>query len=199
MTKLKKQSKRELNLKQMNMKKLGKGQRGVTLVELVIVVALAGLVGAAITATAFQVFTFTTRISNQMTAIRQVQQAGFWVSPDVMMADPTDPSNIDVDPGDGKFLVLRWQAHDDTWHEVDYVLEGVPSSDVAVLTREHYTGPSLDSLSLDSVTTVAQYIDPNVTDTFCDWDGKALTFTVTATVGGRTETRLYEVKPRPGT
>ena len=199
MTKLKKQSKRELNLKQMNMKKLGKGQRGVTLVELVIVVALAGLVGAAITATAFQVFTFTTRISNQMTAIRQVQQAGFWVSPDVMMADPTDPSNIDVDPGDGKFLVLRWQAHDDTWHEVDYVLEGVPSSDVAVLTREHYTGPSLDSLSLDSVTTVAQYIDPNATDTFCDWDGKALTFKVTATVGEQTETRVYEVKPRVGT
>ena len=179
----------------MNMKKLKKGQKGFSLVELVIVVALAGLVGAAITATAFQVFTFTTRISNQMTAIRQVQQAGFWVSPDVMMSDPGEI--YDSPPG-GEFLVSRWQAHDGTWHEVDYILEGVPSSDVATLTREHYTGPTLDSLNLDSVMTVAQYVDLNAADTYCDWDGTALTFKVTAAVGGRTETRIYQVKPRVG-
>jgi hypothetical protein len=82
---------------------------------------------------------------------------------------------------------------------VDYILEGVPSSDVATLMREHYTGPTLDSLSLDSVTTVAQYVDLNAADTYCDWDGTALTFKVTATVGEQTETRVYEVKPRVGT
>ena len=38
----------------MNMKKLKKGERGFSLVELVIVVALAGLVGAAITPLLFR-------------------------------------------------------------------------------------------------------------------------------------------------
>ena len=44
----------------------------------------------------------------------------------------------------------------------------------------------------------AEYIDPDVAKTRCDWDGEVLTFTVTATVGDESETRVYEVKPRPG-
>lgn len=178
---------------------LKRGQKGLTLVELVIVAGLVAIVSIAITAATFQVFSFTARTSNQMTAIRQVQQAGFWVSPDGMMADPRTTGNINVNPGGGKFLVLRWQTHDDIWHEVDYILETVPSTDVATLVRKHYTGPSLDSLSLDTTTTVAQYIEPNAPDTQCAWDGKALTFKVTATVGEQTESRTYEVKPRVGT
>jgi prepilin-type N-terminal cleavage/methylation domain-containing protein len=174
----------------MNMKKLKRGQRGFSLVELVIVVALAGIVGVAITATAFQVFTFGTRTSNQMTAIRQVQQAGFWVSPDVMMSDPAD---IHVDPGEGKFLVLGWTAHDGTVHRVDYILENIPSTDVARLTRKHY----IDS-ALSSTTTVAEYIDPTMTSFEATGDG-AYDFTVFARVGEQTESRVYEVQPRVGT
>jgi prepilin-type N-terminal cleavage/methylation domain-containing protein len=180
----------------MNMKKLKRGQRGFTLVELVIVVALAGLVSIAITATAFQVFTFSTRISNEMTAIRQVQQAGFWVSPDVMMSEPDE---INVNPGGGKFLVLRWQAHDGTWHEVDYILQSVPSTGVATLIRNNYV-----ALNLTSTTTVAQYIDTSIDPstgkpkTNCTWAGGTLTLTVTATVGGHSENRTYEVQPRVG-
>jgi prepilin-type N-terminal cleavage/methylation domain-containing protein len=176
----------------MNMKKLKKGERGFSLVELVIVVALAGLVGVAITATAFQVFTFSTRLSNQMTAVRQVQQAGFWVSPDVMMSEP---GKINVNPGGGKFLVLGWTAHDDTVHEVVYSLVDI-SGGVARLQREHYIGPDPDSLTIDSTTIVAEYIDP--TTSFVPVAGGAYDFTVTATVGGQTETRIYEVKPRVG-
>lgn len=172
----------------LNMKQLKRGQRGFSLVELVIVVALAGIVGVAITATAFQVFTFSTRTSNQMTAIRQVQQAGFWVSPDVMMSDPDE---VDVDPGGGKFLVLGW-THNGTVHEVDYILENIPFTDVARLTREHY----VDS-ALDSITTIAEYIDPTMTSFDPVGDG-AYDFTVFARVGDQTESRVYEVKPRVG-
>jgi prepilin-type N-terminal cleavage/methylation domain-containing protein len=167
----------------MNMRKLKRGQRGFSLVELVIVVALAGLVGVAITATAFQVFTFTTRISNQMTAIRQVQQAGFWVSPDVMMADP---GKITYNASSEKFLVLGWTAYDDAEYEVDYILQN------GVLSRQYYTKPASVP---DYTTVVAEYIS---SVSFAP-SGSAYAFTVTATVGGRTETRTYEVKPRVGT
>ena len=192
MTKPKNQSKRELNLKQMNMKKLRKGQRGVSLVELVIVVALAGLVGVAITATAFQVFTFTTRISNQMTAIRQVQQAGFWVSPDVMMSDPTPPSNIDYSGQGGNFLVLRWTDGNGSEHEVTYLITAGNK-----LQRTHKITP--DGGPTTEVSIVAEYIDIDPAQTSFVPEGDAFKFKVTATVGEQTETRTYEVKPRVGT
>jgi prepilin-type N-terminal cleavage/methylation domain-containing protein len=183
----------------MSRKMIHKGQKGFTLVELVIVVALAGIVSVAIVATTFQVFTFSALASNQMTAIRQVQQAGFWVSPDVMMADPGE---IDNNPAGGEFLVLRWQAHDGTWHEVDYVWEGMPSSDIATLLRYKYSAPDLDSLgppaTPDSITTVAQYIDHYQTS-FVPAPSGGYDFEVVATVGEQTETRTYEVQPRVGT
>jgi prepilin-type N-terminal cleavage/methylation domain-containing protein len=191
MTKPKNQSKREMNPKQMNMKKLKKGERGFSLVELVIVVALAGLVGAAITATAFQVFTFSTRLSNQMTAVRQVQQAGFWVSPDVMMSNRT---KINVNPGGGKFLVLDWTAHDGKEHEVTYTITVDDR-----LQRTHNI--TVGGQTTMEVSIIAEYI--NSTQTSCVKVGGALNFTVvfnvTATVGGQTETRIYQVKPRQGT
>jgi len=172
---------------EMNMKKLKRGQVGVTLVELVIVVALAGIVGAAITATAFQVFTFSTRLSNQMTAVRQVQQAGFWVSPDVMMAQ-----TVTRGPNSGFPLTLTWQEWGtNTTHTVTYNLTYM-SSELALLQREHRIG-----LSLNSTTAVAEYIDP--TGTSFVLYGSAYNLTVTATVGEQTETRAYEVKPRQGT
>jgi prepilin-type N-terminal cleavage/methylation domain-containing protein len=167
----------------MNMKKLWKGQRGFSLVELVIVAALVGMVSVAITTIAFQAFTFNTRLYNQMTAIRQVQQAGFWVSPDVMMSEP---GKITYNATSEKFLVLGWTSHNDTEYEVDYVLQN------GVLSRQHYTKPAS---APDYTTVVAEY----VSSASLVPSGSAYAFTVTATVGDQTETRTYEVKPRVGT
>jgi hypothetical protein len=170
-------------------KLMHRGEKGLTLVELVIVAGLVAIVSIVITATVFQVFSYSARVSNEMTAIRQVQQAGFWVSPDVMMAGPGE---IDDNPGDGKFLVLGWTAHNGTVNEVDYVLQSMPSTGVSRLMREHY----VDS-GLVSTTTVAEYIDPTGTSFVPAGDGYKLT--VTASVGEHSETRTYEVQPRVGT
>jgi prepilin-type N-terminal cleavage/methylation domain-containing protein len=174
-----------------NMKKLKKGQKGFSLVELVIVVALAGLVGAAITATAFQVFTFSTRLSNQMTAVRQVQQAGFWVSPDVMMAKNVTPGGCP-----DCLLTLNWTDGANNEHGVIYRLVSMSPGGLTRLQREHYIGTPL---ALDSTTTVAEYIHPYQTSFVQVPGGGAYYFNVTATVGEQTETRVYEVKPRVGT
>ena len=170
------------------MKRLKKGEKGFTLIELLIVIAITGLITGAITMTIVQVFNMNTRTSNRMSAVRQVQQAGFWVSPDVQMAQ-----SVNATGGSSFPLTLTWTEWETNYlHAVNYTLEDMPSGELKKLQREHY----IDS-ALDSTTIVAEYIDPDQTS--CVWDGEVLTFNVTATVGEESETRVYEVKPRPET
>ena len=173
----------------MNMKKLKKDQRGLTLVELLIAILLTGLITGGITMTIFQVFNLNTRTSNRMTAVRQVQHAGFWVSPDVQMALEVDTEN---DPGTPEFelLTLTWnEGGTGIPHEVIYTLED----------GELWRNESINGGNSTLLTRVAEYISDNPADTYCDWDdeNKKLTFRVTANVGGQIETREYKVKPRP--
>ncbi len=77
-------------MKRLNMKKLHKDQKGITLIELVIVIAITGIITAGITMTIFQVFNMNTRTSNRMTAVSQVQHAGKLVSEDILQAQNVD-------------------------------------------------------------------------------------------------------------
>ena len=168
------------------MKKLHKDQRGITLIELVIVIAITGIITAGITMTIFQVFNMNTRASNRMTAVSQVQQAGKLVSEDILEAQ-----NVTPGANAGFPLTLTWTEVGEApnTYKVIYKLED--TSGPTILWREYYV-----NLALNSTTKVAEHIDPDGTS--CDWDGEVLTFRVTATVGEQSETRIYEVKPRPG-
>jgi len=176
------------------MKKLNRNQKGFTLIELLITILLTGIVATAITGTILYVFNVNFSTANRMSAVRQVRNVGFWVSPDFQMARDVDPGGSQGFP-----LTLTWidWATNDT-HEVTYKLEDMPSSEFKRLQREHYIASVLDSTIV-----VAEYIDPDQTsidpDEACDFPfcGK-FEFTVTATVGGQNETRIYEVETRPG-
>jgi len=176
-----------MNLKQMTMKKLGKGEKGFTLVELLIVIAITGLIAGGLTTTIMQVLSMSHDTANHMTAVRQVQQAGFWVSPDVQMAQ-----NVTTSESPGFSFNLTWTDYGTGYlHLVIYTLEDMPSGEFKILRRKHYIGTDLDSTNI-----VAEYIDP--TGTSCNYTDPVLTFTVTATLGGQSETKVYEVKRRPG-
>jgi prepilin-type N-terminal cleavage/methylation domain-containing protein len=169
----------------MKMKKLKKGEKGFTLIELLIAIAITGLITGGITMTIFQVFNINTRTTNHMTAVRQVQNAGFWVSPDVQMAQSVNASG-----SSGLPLTLTWIAWGtNNTHEVIYTLEDM-SGGLKKLQRSHSVNGGAPT-----VTPIAEYIDPDQTS--CVWDGEWLTFNVTATVGGQSETRTYKAEPRP--
>jgi prepilin-type N-terminal cleavage/methylation domain-containing protein len=159
-------------------------QRGLTLVELLIAILLAGIVTSGITMTIFQVFNINSRTSNHMIAIRQVQNAGKQVSEDLLQAKRVEPGESSGFP-----LTLNWTDWDDEQHGIVYTLENMPSGTLKILWREHYINSSLDS-----TTKVAEYIASNQTS--CVWAGGAFNFTVTANVGEQSETRIYEVTPR---
>jgi prepilin-type N-terminal cleavage/methylation domain-containing protein len=165
----------------MNMKRLHRDQRGLTIIELLVVIILTALITTAVTTTFFQVFDMNTRTANHMSALSQVQQAGKLVSEDILEAQA-----IEVSPsGPGEFLILGWNGTET--HEVTYTLED----------GELWRSESIDGQP-PIETRVAEYIDLDQTSIEPDESG-AYEFMVTATVGKESEQRIYTVKPRPGT
>ncbi len=168
-------------------------QRGFTLIELLIAVAITGIITGGITMTMFQVYAGNARSSNHMTAVRQVQNAGYWISRDAQMAQSVVP-----DSGVSGFpLTLTWTEWDGDEHRVVYTLL------VDELQREHYTNyDPVTNPDPDVTTIVAQYIDPDPAKTNCVFTAGELIVTVTASVGSssqeRSETRVYRIIPRPG-
>ena len=165
-----------------------KNQRGFSLIELLIVIALAALVTTGITTTIFQVFNMNSRTANRMAAVSQVQDAGKLVSEDILEAQSVNASGSKGFP-----LILTRTAQNLTAYAVTYNIT-VDNK----LQRSLKITPDGEG-STTEVSIVAEYIAINQTS--CAplgvlTVGDALKFTVTATVGGQSETRVYEVKPR---
>ena len=161
-----------------------KDQRGFTLIEVLVAVAITGLIISGISMAISQVFTGQARMSNHMIAVRQVQNAGFWVSRDGLMAQNVD-TNDDTATYETELVTLTWTDWHDVVHTVVYTL-----LDNSELWR-NYNGRQMR---------VAQFIDP--TETNVQVIDVELTFTITATVGAgqmeASETRVYRIIPRPG-
>jgi prepilin-type N-terminal cleavage/methylation domain-containing protein len=91
----------------MKMKKLKKDQKGFTLLELLIAIAITGIITAAVTGAIFQTFTGSTRSANHMVVVRQVQEAGYWVIYYTYAAQ-----NMTITGDSGFPLILRWVDFD---------------------------------------------------------------------------------------
>jgi prepilin-type N-terminal cleavage/methylation domain-containing protein len=165
---------------------INKDQRGFSLIEFLTALGITAIIGAVITLTLFQVITGSTRTNNHMTALTQVQSAGFWMSNDTQMAQIINP------PSGGFPLTLTWTEWGDgepngNQHNVVYTLLGDE------LQRQHVITDTGGTVIEDSVAVVAEHI----TGSTCNVTSGLLSFTVTATVQGQSETRTYEVVPRP--
>ncbi len=174
------------------LRSINRNQLGFTLMELTIAMAISGIITGAVTMTIFQVVDSSGRTSAHMTAVRQVQSAGYWVSHDVLMAQDLVLADESVDDPDGSRFPFTLTWSDWTNNEVHTVIYSIVGDE---LQRAHSINSGAATMGV-----IAEFIDPG--NTSCEYTGGTLVFTVTATVGAgsaaQTETRTYEVIPRPG-
>ncbi len=184
-----------------------KNQRGFTLIELVIAIAITGLVTGGITMTIFQVFSGNTRTSNHMIAVRQVQNAGYWISHDGQMAQVISTEDNPNTP-ETEVLTLNWAGWEydcggsdtcNSSYEVRYTYDAVNKklwrheeiNTTQYDSNGHLVNPQPDDQ--DSSTPVADHIT-SISTSMAD---NQLTVTITALVGDAVEERTYEITPRP--
>jgi prepilin-type N-terminal cleavage/methylation domain-containing protein len=177
---------------------INRNQKGLTLMELLIALAITGIIVSTVTMVIFQVFDGEARSSNHIDAISRAQDAGRYISQDAGMAQTVERTEDD----DGFPLTLtwtKWETNDKYW----IVYRIVDNS----LQRDEYINREPDG-DPDG-TLVFEHIiskDGEELKTFLnppdDDDDYTLSFTITAIVGigsqQVSETRVYEAIPRPG-
>jgi prepilin-type N-terminal cleavage/methylation domain-containing protein len=167
--------------------KLKTTEKGFTLLELLVALSIAAFVTAAASMTIITMMRLTPKTNNWAIALRQVQNAGYWISRDVLMAD-----NITVgDTGNPMFLTLRQPQIDTSLkNKIEYKFEPM-SGGLKRLVRTDTDNNTAIMIAeyISSDNTTATY-SPNCTDN-C-----TLTFTITAISGNVPVTRQYEVTQR---
>jgi prepilin-type N-terminal cleavage/methylation domain-containing protein len=203
-----------------NIMPIKKSQNGFSLIELLAAIAISSIVILGLVITIFQLFVGHARSSGEMNIVRQVQQAGFYISRDTQMAKEVITGDIGT-TADLEVVTLTWywfEYHaewepplpadrDGAGLRVIYTLEGnklYRNYDV-FYEDDVFNGPedptygevTFGELPYDYKTLVAEYIE----EINCDYDGITLTLTITASVdsiaGEQVETRIYEAKRRP--
>ena len=166
--------------------KLKTGEKGFTLLELLVGIAIAAFVTAAASMTIITMMRLTPKTNNWAIALRQVQDAGYWISRDVMMSD-----NITVGTGNPKFLTMIQPQTQLPKKTIVYQFQDM-SGGLKRLMRDDDQTPGQSIM-------VAEYISmPDTTATYSTncTDNCTLTFTITAISGNVPVTKRYETAQR---
>jgi prepilin-type N-terminal cleavage/methylation domain-containing protein len=161
---------------------LNKDQRGMTLIELMLALAISAIIGGAVMTVVVQTFTHSARSNAHLTAVTEVERAVHAMTRDIVMAQ-----KIENDLS-GKVIQLTWTQWDNKIKQVAYTLVD------GQLRRTHYTDGVEDGQSVAAEHITAADAEPEV------YDGGTINLTITATVGTNTpqsETRVCEILPRP--
>ena len=172
-----------------------RNERGFALIELMIATAIVALIASAASMATFRIITDTERSNNHMTAVRQVQNAGFWISRDAMMAQDIDTDD-DPETTDVEFITFDWGDWEtgDT-HKIIYTFHDMADG-LKRLKRQHVIRDN-DNVEIgNTATLVAEYIADSTS--FSKQNG-VWKLSVEARLGTEAETRGYEIIPRVNT
>jgi prepilin-type N-terminal cleavage/methylation domain-containing protein len=170
---------RRLRLKNRN-------QGGFTLLELLVALAIDGVLICVIAAIIFQVSSVSSSSSGHMSAVKQVENAAQWISRDALMAQ-----SVDTQGASGfQPLTLTWVDWDNTKYQVTYTIVN------GELLRDYSVNDGQPSQTM-----ISQNINPDSEMTNCQFANGVLNIKICASVqrGSKVaiETRKYQVVPRP--
>lgn len=162
-------------------------QKGFTLIELVVAIALVALITLGAASGIMQVFKVSAQNSEINETVRQAQNVGHWLSRDALMAESIRPSSGTV------FLTMGWLQWE-TGETIHATYERFPSSGSLEKLVRTYSVHGNDGTLIESHQTL---VADNIDSMEADWqtDGTWRVF-VTARAGERTATREYQIYPR---
>ena len=186
--------------------KVKNSQRGFTLIEILLVIAVSGMVAGGIVTTIFQTFSITRWSTTQITALENIKSAAYRVSQDVRMAKTTrywnGTSYVDLTSTPVNNLALDWTSWLDTggtvndiYYRCKYVLSGTKiqrSYGVYDPGTTTPTPPIPDAsfTGLATVRTVSQYITAiQFSSIPAPTQGKFIIMTITSSPEGKVETQ----------
>lgn len=166
-------------------------QKGITLLEIVIALALIGIVSLAASVTYQQVILFTAVSNDENRAVNQVVNAQHWIARDVAGANPASINDTPAAPAFFSLTRREWGSGSFDSHTIEYLLQPGASADLKELWREY------DGTQRTFVAENIKAREDGVTD--CEWDAtrEVLIVVVTAQVGRQTETRRFEAEVVP--
>ncbi len=168
------------------MRKRAAHQKGFTLIEVLVVVAIVGMLAPVLSLSIVQVITGTNRNNTMVIALADVEHAAHFINQDLQMAQTTNlpayPQTVDLVTGGN--VTLNWTDYYDnqaTYHQSQYYLSGTQL-------KRNYDG---------QVANAALYISK--AEFSVDASGEIVTVTLTSSpegASGRSETRTYRVYRR---
>jgi len=164
-----------------------KNTKGFTLIEVMVALAITGVIGIGASVSSLQLLYQASQDTNYTSAGRSAANAIHWISRDALMAQAI--TGCDDFPGSAA-LSFSWEGWDNDVYSADYtVVDGT-------LWRAYSDGVS------EYNTLIAEHVSLDEDLTFCTSDGGIITLSITCTAGegGRTVniTRTRAITNRPG-
>lgn len=169
--------------------------RGITMIELVIAMALGATVISTASLTLNHVLVSVPKEQGQMLAIRQVQNAGYWIDRDGSCARSITPEPGLFTLSTGTPLVISYSNANATKTTVNYFVDSDHVLQRQEVLTDEQTGAVLGTSekrvadSISSITAKYDYVSESDLK-------RMLTVTITAQVGAASKTRIYYVTPR---
>ena len=173
-----------------------KGEKGFTVIELVIVCAIAAVLGSVGAMSVFQTTRSIGASESHLVTIHQLRIASDWIGRDAQTAENVVVDNLEYP----NFLVLTWTEQDYTgddtvYHAVTYFFEGLTEG-IGALKRNHSSSAGTDD---DLLVAQSLYYDPDDpgSTSSASYQDSVLTVKLCAVLDDSTETRTYSYVPRP--
>ena len=121
-------------------------EKGLAVAELIVAISIMAIVSGSAATAIFQVSRGTEYNNARMTVVRQVQNAGHWISRDTQMAQSV---NTEVTSPD--FLIIswtEWASNDDPiYHSTTYFFEDLTDG-IGTLKRSHWSSAGANEQTL---------------------------------------------------